>query len=142
MTISLKYPPKLARKLDSVYINIPIIIPAFNPFDSTFWLAFWGYDFAYIINKKGKLIDSLPFSSPDYIAPQPPVSRMKSQAVNMDWLSKWTPLRVFKYVPPGYFVLQFKKSRDIVEVDTLPLYGTLMWTADRKPVKLELDHRC
>ena len=135
-----KYPSKLDRKLDSVSINYPYnSIPAFNPYDSTFWLAFWGYDYVYIINKKGKLLDSLPFSSTDYIAPTTPVSRLKSQAVHSDWLSKWTPVKVFKYVPPGYFILQFMKGWDVVDVDSLPLYGTLMWTADRKPTELELD---
>lgn len=134
-----KYPPLLDRKLDSVTINRPYSYPAFNPADSTFWLAFWGYDYIYIINKKGVLLDSLAFSSPDYIAPQPPVSRLKSQAVHKDWLSKWTPVKVFKYVPPGYFILQFLKGRENIGVDTIPLHGTIMWTSDRKPVKLALD---
>lgn len=134
-----KYPPLLDRKLDSVSINYPISYPAFNPADSTFWLAFRGYDYIYIINKKGKLLDSLPFSSSDYIAPKPPISKLHSQAVYRDWLSKWTPVKVFKYVPPGYFILQFLTGWEIIGVDTIPLHGTQMWTSERKPAELDID---
>jgi hypothetical protein len=64
---------------------------------------------------------------------------MKSQAVFDDWYSKCTPVRSFWFVVPGYLLLQYRIGWGKLEADSIPLHTTLAWTADRRPVDLEVD---
>ncbi len=131
-------PGTLKRKLDSVWAD-PNCRPAFNPVESSIWLAFMFYDYIYIVDMNGNLLDSVQITDPDFRLPQPPRSRMHSNAVFQDWFSKCTPVSAFRYVPPGYFLLQFRIGWRRLEADSIQLFSTLVWTADRQPVELEVD---
>jgi len=131
-------PPTLKRKLDSIWAD-PYCSPAFNPIDSSIWLAFDYYDYIYIVDFNGKLLDSIALDAFDFRLPQSPLSRMKSQAVFDDWYSKCTPVRSFWYVPSGHFLLQYRSGWEKLEADSIPRHSTLAWTADRRPVDLAVD---
>jgi hypothetical protein len=131
-------PSALKQKLDSAWAD-PDCIPAFNPIDSTIWLAFRFYNYIYIVDMKGRHLDSVEIAASDFRMPQPPRSRMHSNAVYRDWESKCTPVGSFRYVPPGYFVLQYDGGWRNLEADSIPLYSTLAWTADRRAVELTVD---
>ncbi|MEW5994868.1 MAG: hypothetical protein AB1744_10800 [Candidatus Zixiibacteriota bacterium] len=131
-------PPALKRKLDSVGAG-HTCRPAFNPIDSTIWLAFVFYNYIYLVDMDGRLLDSVEITDPNFRLPQPPRSRMHSNAVYLDWLSKCTPVTSFRYVPPGYFLLRYRSGWERLDVDSLPLYSTVVWTTDRKPVELSVD---
>ena len=138
-------PPALKRKLDSVWTD-PYCRPAFNPIDSTIWLAFTHYNYIYLVDMNGNLLDSVQITDPNFRLPQPPRSRMHSNAVFRDWLSKCTPVRSFWYVPhakahlrPGYFLLQYRSGWRMMEADSIRLFSTLAWTASRQPVELDVD---
>jgi hypothetical protein len=133
-----KCPPSLRHRFDSVWAD-PDCIPAFNPLDSTIWLAFEYYDYIYIVDIRGDLLDSVHISLPDFRLPQPPRSRMHSDAVFQDWYSKCTPVESFRYVPPGYFLLQYRTGWEKLEADSIQLRSTLAWTADRTPVDLTVE---
>jgi hypothetical protein len=131
-------PLTLKGKLDSVWAD-PCCYPAWNPINSTIWLAFMYYDFIYIVNMNGQLLDTIQISATDFRLPQPPRSRMHSNAVFQDWISKCTPVESFWYAPPGYFLLQFRSGWRKIEADSIQLRSTLAWTVDRQPVELAVD---
>jgi hypothetical protein len=131
-------PSALKQRLDSVWAD-PTCIPAFNHIDSTIWLAFDYYNYAYIVDTNGRLLDSIEIAASDFRMPQPPRSRMHSNAVFRDWASKCTPVNSFWYVPPGYFLLQYRSGWRGLETDSIPLRSTLAWRAGRRPVDLDVD---
>lgn len=135
------YPPSLLRRLDSVGISgeSPSCYPAFNPHDSTLWLAIGGYDFIYITDMDGQIRDSVHINATDYRLPPPPKSRIKSSAVTSEWLSQWTRVTSFVYVAPGYFLLQYYIGREVHGETGVGLYSTLVWNADGEPVALDVD---
>lgn len=133
-----EYPPALKKRFDSVWAD-PNCIPAFNPIDSTIWLAFMFYNYIYLVDMNGRLLDSVHIYASDFRVPQPPRSRMKSDAVFRDWLSKCTPVRSFRYVPTGYFLLQYRSGWRKLEADSIRLFSTLAWMSDRRPVELAVD---
>lgn len=135
------YPEALTHHLDSIgwTESDRFCIPAFNPKDSTIWLAIYAYDYLYIIDMKGQLLDSLQISAPDYRVPPPIKSRIKSNAVFDEWLSHWTLLQTFSYVPPGYFLMQYHVGSEKYGKTMRWLYSTVVWDADRRPVPLEID---
>jgi len=70
----------------------------------------------------------------------PPIkSRVKSNAVFAEWMSHWTILHSFAYVPPGYFLLQYEVGLEKYGKTMRTLYSTVVWDADRRPVPLEVD---
>jgi len=132
----------LARKmkLDSVGIYWPNCRPVMNPADSTIWVEIYGFEYIYIIDFKGALIDSVAIKSDGWIPPGPPVSRIKSQAVANQWRNRWTPQVNFNYAPPGYFIMQYRVGWEHIPNDSIPLYGTAVWDASsRQPVELQID---
>jgi hypothetical protein len=131
-------PSALKHKFDSLWAD-PCCHPAFNPIDSTIWLAFVFYDYIYVIDFNGKLLDSVALDASDFRLPQPPRSRMHSDAVFQDWYSRCTPVESFWYVPPDYFLLQFRSGWRKIEADSIQLRTTLAWTADRQPVGLTVE---
>jgi hypothetical protein len=131
-------PHTLNRKFDSVWAD-PDCHPAFNPTDSTIWLAFDYYDYVYITDMNGQLLDSVQITASDFRLPQPPRSRMHSNAVFQDWYSKCTPVESFRYVTPGYLLLQFLSGWRRTETDSIQLYSTVAWTANRQPVGLTVE---
>jgi hypothetical protein len=131
-------PPVLKRRFDSVWAS-PTCIPAFNPIDSTIWLAFMFYDYIYIIDMQGRLLDSVQIADPDFRMPQPPRSRMHSNAVFQDWISRCTYVHSLRYVSPGFFLLQYRSGWRRLETDSIWLFSTLAWTVDRQPIELEVD---
>lgn len=135
------YPPSLLRRLDSVGISgeNPSCYPAFNSHDSTLWLAIGGYDYIYITDMDGQILDSVHISAASYRLPPPPKSRIKSSAVTREWLSQWTRVTSFAYVAPGYFLLQYYTGREVHGETGVALYSTLAWNADREPVELAVD---
>ncbi len=137
------YPEALTHHLDSIgrTEGDRFCIPAFNPTDSTLWLAIYAYDYLYIIDMEGQLLDSLQISAPDYRVPPPIKSRIKSNAVWTEWMSHWTPLQTFSYVPPGYFLMQYHvgSERQGKGKGIRLLYSTVVWDVDRRPVPLEVN---
>lgn len=135
------YPEALTHHLDSVgwTEGNPFCIPALNPKDSTLWLAVWAHDYLYITDMKGRTLDSLHISAPDYRVPPPIKSRIRSNAVSQEWMSHWTPLRSFAYVPPRYFLLQYCVGFEEHSKGIRALYSTVVWDADRRPVPLEVN---
>ncbi len=127
------------ERLHSVYIYTPSSLTTFDPQSNTIWVAIWGYEQIYVIDMEGAILDSVHIAQADYIDPGPPKSWMRTQAVRRDWRSKWTPVQGFKYVAPGYFVLQYRVGSEVMGNDTVPLYGTAVWDTDRQPVDLEVD---
>ena len=83
----------------------------------------------------------IPISGTDWIPPPIPKSRIHSPAVYTDWVSRWTPTTGFQYASPGYFIRQHRIGWQKVSNDSIPLYSTLVWRADRQPVELSVDHR-
>lgn len=135
------YPSALTQHLDSVgwTESDRFCIPAFNPKDSTLWLAIYAYDYLYITDMKGRTLDSLHISAPDYRLPPPIKSRIRSNAVTDEWMSHWTPLTSFAYVPPGYFLLQYYVGSEEHSKGIRALYSTVVWDADRRQVPLEVS---
>lgn len=99
-------PPQLRHDLDSMGADY-YPEAAFNPSDSTIWVAFRHYNMIYIINPKGDVLDSVSIDDPHFVLPRPPVSRIKSTAVYHDWISKCASVYSLQFVPPMYFLLQF-----------------------------------
>jgi hypothetical protein len=133
------FPLELEKRLDSVGINYAYCRPALNPTDRSIWIAVWGYNYMYITDMNGELMDSVEITAPDYITPAPPISRIKSKAIWNDWMSKWTPTTVFCYVPPGYFFLQYRTDWQKYDTDSIPLYSTQVWDVNRTPVVFDID---
>ena len=132
-------PQKLAKMLDSLWAD-HVCSPVFNPIDSTIWIAFNYYNYVYIIDFQGKLLDSVKIDSPDFKIPQPPLSRIKSNAVFQDWASKTTPVTSFNYTRSGYYILQFYSNENKIENTNIGNNLTLAWDIkSRKPVKLDVD---
>jgi hypothetical protein len=133
-------PESLKRRIDSVCNqSFPRVFPALNPADSTLWVAVWAYDYMYIADLDGNLLDSVHVSAADYRLPAPPKSRLQTKAVWRDWMSSgWTPINGLWYIPPGYFLLQYRNGWEL-GLDSIPLYSTAVWNSDRKPVELAVD---
>ena len=135
-----KYPASLGQYLDSVGENWAYCRPALNPRDSTIWFSINGYRYVYIIDRKGNLLDSLEITAPDFIPPSPPASRMHSNAVYEDWASRWTPQMDFRYVPPGFFLLQYRTGwTKLTPRDSVRLLSTCAWNDRGQPVELDVD---
>jgi hypothetical protein len=127
-------------KLDSVGIYFPHCSPVLNPVDSTIWVEIYGFDYIYVLDFDGTLIDSVKIAADGWIAPGKPASRIQSQAVADEWLKRWTPQTTFNYVPPGYFIMQYRTGYMHVPGDSISLCGTAVWNADdRQPVALQVD---
>ncbi len=138
-----EYSPLLAHRLDSLGLGNgeSFSFPAMNPYDSSLWIAVYGYDYIYITDKRGELRDSVQVRAPDFKTPPQIKSRIKSMAVSIDWMSQWTPIKSFHYVPPRYFFLQYHLGYDYPGGAKIPLYGTLVWDLKGNPVALEIDKR-
>lgn len=136
-----EYPETLTQRFDSVGWSSgnAFCFPAFNPKDSTLWLAVIAYDYIYITDMKGQLLDSLHISAPDYHLPPPLKSRIKSNAVMTEWLSQWTPVSSFVYVSPGYFLMQYFLGREDHGETKVSLYSTIAWDIDGEPIALDVD---
>lgn len=134
-----KMPSGLRENLNSVWLSNPSSFSLLNPNNNTIWVSVWGYQFLYIIDMKGELLDSVHIYQSDYLTPQPPISKLRTQAVWRDWLSKWTPVRNFNFVSPGFFILQYRTGFEVVENDTIPLYSTVIWDENKQPIDLEID---
>ncbi len=138
-------PAGLTRRLDSLQwsIGYSLGIPALNPGDSTLWLAITTYDYIYIIDLDGRLVDSLHIDAPDYLLPPPLKSRVKSNAVYFEWARQWTPISSFAYSSPGYFLLQYY-HRTITEEGTSKgffHYSTLAWDTAGRPMQIDIGSR-
>ena len=133
----------LAHRLDPVGIGTGnhFCYPAFNPHDSTLWLAIYGYDFMYITDMAGHILDSLPVDAPDYIVPPEIRSRIKSAAVSREWLKLWTSVRSLHYAAPGYFLLQYDIGLKEIEGIAFRQHSTLVWKANGEKVPLEISKR-
>jgi len=132
-------PDSLRQVLKSNGIKYPHSLPAYNPHDNTIWCSVWGYEYILIIDTSGQLLDSVRIFGSDYIKPQQQVSRINSQAVWRDWLSRWTPIRKFNYIPPGYFILQYRTGFEEIENDTVPVFSTVAWDFNRHPIKININ---
>lgn len=134
------YPPALAKWRDSIGLShTPFCIPAISPHDSTLWIAIEGYNFLYVTNIEGKLLDSVPISLPDFRMPPRLKSRMKSAAVYDDWSSQWTYTTSFSYAPPGYFIMQYKIGNETCSTQTLNKYATIVWNIYKQVIPLTID---
>ncbi len=138
-----EYSERLAQRLDSVGIGIgnPFCYPAFNPHDSTLWLAIYGYDFIYITDMTGHVQDSLPIDASDYIVPPQIKSRIASNAVAVEWWRQWTQTRSLHYAAPGYFLLQYDIGLQEIEGIAFRQHSTVVWKADGEKVPLEVSKR-
>ncbi|MFQ5499281.1 MAG: hypothetical protein ACE5FH_06385 [Candidatus Zixiibacteriota bacterium] len=136
-----KCPMTLTRKLDSVAWGIHDLRPAFSESDSTIWISFHAYNYIYIVDMSGSLLDSVHVSAPDFLPPGRMLSRIKSRAVVREWKSRYTPVQSFSYVQPGYFFLQYRTGWERLENDSIPLNGTLAWSAGRQPAMIDIDKR-
>lgn len=131
-------PTQLRRDLDSMGADYNPQA-ALNPKDGTFWVAFDNYNVIYIVDRKGKVVDSVSIIHPDFVLPRPPASRIKSEAVFQDWYSKCASIYSLQYATPGYFLLRFTGPRKI-EADPKSRSAFLLcWNADAKPVDLAVN---
>ncbi len=138
--IAIFEPPELLdTRLDSTGIKGLVVNPVYNPIDSSIWVAGYGFENVYIINTEGKLLDSIALTASDFRLPSPPISRVQSRAVFFDWLSKWTPITSINYVPTGHILLQYRIGYEKLGNDSIPLYSTIVWTADRQRIELEVN---
>lgn len=137
-----EYPPGLARRLDSVgwVDGLSYCIPALNPNDSTLWVAIPAYDYIYIIDFEGKMLDSVYIDEPYYRVPPPIKSRVKSTAVISDWLSEWTLITTFAYASPGYFLLRYSPNEDDPAWKDGLRVRSLAWDVHGNPVSLNIGH--
>jgi len=122
--------------LMSDYFHVKL---AYNTKHSNIWVALSEYNNIYIIDTTGNLLDSITINADDFRLPQPPRSRIVSQAVLNDWLSNCTPIFSFHYVSSGYFLMQYYSDYVQQGSDSIRLSPTLCWTADGDPVELEVD---
>lgn len=130
----------LVRWRDSVDLDHSSLgIPAINPVDSALWLAIDGYPYVYVIDLDGELRDSVPITNPDYKQPQPIRSRMKSDAVVDEWFAQWTPIWFFSYVPPGYFIMQYKIGTDTCAGRQQNKFATIVWNTNKRIIPLSVD---
>jgi len=136
-----KIPSGVQARLDTMLIGSTSHFPALNPHDSTIWVEISGYDSICVVDYDGDVVGMIPISAADWIPPPRPKSRIHSPAVYADWVSRWTPTTGFQYAPPGYFIRQHRIGWQSVLNDSIPLYSTLVWRADRQPVELSVDHR-
>lgn len=137
-----RYPPGLARWRDSIGVGnsyFHFCDPALNPHDSTLWLAIQGYNFIFVTDMDGNLLDSIPITLQDFRMPPPLKSRMKSDAVVDEWSSHWTYTTCFSYVSPGYFVMQYDTGDEECGERTLSRFTTALWNANGQPVPLTVD---
>lgn len=134
-----KCPKSLSDSLGRLGMGTRKTFPVLDPVDSSIWIAFSAYDYIYVVNMQGQLLDSIPVTADDFRLPKPPKSRMKSKAVGREWQASFTPVQSFSYAPPGYFLFQYRIGWEKLAVDSLPLFSTIAWSADRRPVELEVD---
>jgi len=125
----------LSRELNINGIGYPFSIPAYNPIDCTIWAPIYGYEYIYILDTLGTLLDSILINDTNFKMPTPPKSRIRSTAVWRDWISHWTPPINFNFVPPGYFILQTRNGFEISDSDTIPLFNSLIWDLKGQPVE-------
>lgn len=137
-----EYPSGLARHLDSVgwISGFSFCIPALNPTDSTLWVAIPAYNYIYVIDFEGKLLDSVCIDDPHYRVPPPIKSRVKSTAVIEDWLSEWTLISTFAYISHGYFLFQYSPSEDDPGWSDGLRVRSLAWDVHGNPVSMKLGH--
>jgi hypothetical protein len=135
-------PLELSRRIDTIGFSNVECYSVFNPVDSTIWIAFYAYAYLYVVDMKGQLLDSILISAPDFRLPAPPRSRMKSKAVAREWLSSFTPFSSLTYAPSGFVVFQYRSGWERLAADSIPLFSTITWAADRMPVELDVEtHR-
>ncbi|MCK5127289.1 MAG: hypothetical protein KAR42_13625 [candidate division Zixibacteria bacterium] len=115
--------------------------PTFNPHDSTIWFAMSSNDKIYKIDIAGNLLDSIHLDDDEFHLPQPPLSRLKSQAVFQDWLSKCTEVSRLAYVNSGHLILQYLvRELDSKQKMAIVKYSpTLAWRIDKTPIDLQID---
>jgi len=135
-------PPKLAQWRDSIGLShTPFCKPAFNPLDSTLWLAIEGYNYIYVVDVSGELRDSVAITLPDYRMAPKKRSRMKSDAVVDEWNAQWTYITGFSYVPPGYFLMQYVVRGESCKGAKVPCLKTALWDTKGKLIPLDVDPR-
>lgn len=131
-------PVKLVGILDSLGADLRNY-NAWNPNDSTIYLAYKYYNKVYKISVDGILLDSIAITASDFRIPQPPKSRIKSAATFEDWVSKCTEVGSLEFAPPNYLLLQYFKQIATAGGDSLWLSPTLVWKTDKTPVELDID---
>jgi hypothetical protein len=102
-------------------------------------LAIQGYNFIYVTDMDGNLLDSVPITLPDFRMPPPLKSRMKSGAVVDEWGSQWTSTTRFSYVSPGYFLMQYITGQVDCGAKERSRFTTVVWDAKRQLVPLSID---
>jgi hypothetical protein len=133
-----KRDPALSQILDSLGADFYPIV-AFNERDRRIWVALRHYDIIYIISKRGEIVDSIRIAADDFQLPQPPRSRINSEAVFKDWASRCSTVRGLFYVSPGYLLLQYFTKYLQSGIANVRLSPTLCWTAKGEPVEIEVD---
>ncbi len=129
----------LEEKLSSVGAK-PFCIPAYNPRNNGLWVAFLFYDYVYIVDWQGIIRDSIEIAASDFGAPtRGPVSRVKSDAVFEEWLSRCTPVSSLLYIEPGYFVLQYRSGWRSCCADSFSTQTTLAWNVKGEPLPLDVS---
>jgi hypothetical protein len=131
-------PPRLRHDLDSMGADY-YPHAAFNPNDSTFWVAFENYNILYIVDRKGDVLDSVRITHPDFVLPQPPASRIKSWAVFQDWDSKCASIYSLQFAEPGYFLLLFSGPGKSQGDRTNRSRHLLCWNTNGKPIDLAVN---
>ena len=139
--LSYRMPATQMEQSRSIGLGAPSFRPALNPKDSTIWVEVSGSDQIIVLDMKGRLIDSVPIVADDWIPPGKPKSRISSKAVWREWVSRWTPTKTLQYAEPCYLFLQYRTGWQKFASDSIPLHSTLVWKSDRKPIKLEIDHK-
>ena len=56
-------------------------------------------------------------------------------------MRQWTPVTSIDFVPPQYFLIQYKVGYEKLGGHSVPLYSTLMLSADRHEIDAEVDRR-
>lgn len=115
--------------------------PTFNPKDNSILFALSHFNWIYKIDTTGRLLDSILIDAESFLVPRPPASRLKTNAVFQDWLSRCTPIQRFAYVHPGYLIAQYstytwQPGDNYAERKSMP---TLVWRTDKTPVDIEIN---
>ncbi len=130
---------ELQVRLDSVGLGYTDCMAAMDPASGNIWVAICDYDYILISNPDGVVLDSVCISSSGYVSPQPPKSRVRSQAVWEQWMRSKTYKTAFKYIAPGYFILQYDVSNFTPLSEGTMSVGTSVWNTDRQSVGLKID---
>ncbi len=115
--------------------------PAIDPSNKCIWFVYSYFNKIYKINLDGDLLDSIEIDAQDFCTPQPPLSRLKTNAVFQDWLSKTTPIMKFAYIHPGYLIIQYPQYKWAPGQKTVAVTGfsTRFWHTDKTPVDIPID---